>query len=274
MNKSFTVQTLSLLALLLIASSRVSAQVNPAPTFLKPIQVALPPVPDRGTPGSRGEGGSRGECLRGTQPFTAIVPSISAKPKSNVWGLTTAEHLTLFAYVPFAPKCSTLEFTLRDSVGKLIYQSPIAVPTKASLIQIRVPTSAPALELNTLYRWMLQATVTPKSIGTEETRQKPDLYSVNGWVQRASLNPTLRQQIQQAEPRQRVRLYAENGIWFDAVTTLAEARLANPKSTELAKDWEQLLQAVKLEAFATAPIAAKTSSQPKVQQSKSGVDLR
>ncbi|WP_348244518.1 DUF928 domain-containing protein [Leptolyngbya sp. DQ-M1] len=60
---------------------------------------------------------------------------------------------------------------------------------------------------------------------------------------RVSPNPSLSQQIQQAEFRQKVRLYAENGIWFDAVATLAEARSVNPKDAELAKDWEQLLQA-------------------------------
>lgn len=276
MNKPFALRTLSVLALLLIANSRVSAeQVSPpTPTLLKAIQVTLPPVPDRGTPGKRGEGASRGECIRGAQPFTAIVPSIPSKTQTDVWGLTTAEHPTLFAYVPFAPKCTTLEFVVQDSAGKPVYRMPVIAPTKPSLVKIRVPATAPALALNTLYHWSLRATVTPKPIESEDFKQKPDIYSVDGWVQYVSLSPTLSQQLKQAPPRQQARLYAENGIWFDAVTAIAELRLANPEDAELAKDWEQLLKAVKLEPFATEPIEATASSRAKIQHSKSLIPPR
>lgn len=275
MNKRFTLRILSALALLLIANNRVAAEPSSStPTLLRAIQVALPPVPDRGTPGKRGEGASRGDCIRGAQPFTAIVPAIASKTTTNqtltnVWGLTTAERPTLFAYVPFAPKCSTLEFTVQDRAGQVVYRLPVAVPQKAGLVRIQVPPTAPALELNALYRWSLQAAVTPKAIGLEETRPKPDLYRVNGWIQRVSLPPSLSQQFNPANPRQQARLYAERGIWFDAVAMIAESRLANPQDPELAKDWAQLLQAVNLETFATESIEATTSAASKIQPPRS-----
>lgn len=255
MNKSVTLGTLSLLALLLIASCDILARkVVSAPSNLTTIQFELPPVPSRGAPGKRGEGASRGECIRSEQPFTAIVPAVASKTKTDVWGLTTSEHPTLFAYVPFGAKCTTIEFIVQDGAGKSIYRMPVAVPSKPSLISIRLPATAPSLQSDQLYHWSLQATLTAKTSDSTDSQPPPDIYAVDGWIQRVSLNSTLSQQLQQATPGQQVRLYAANGIWFDAVTTLAALRLANPKDAELAKDWQQLLQSVKLAAFAGEPL--------------------
>jgi hypothetical protein len=263
MIKPLALRTLSVLTLLFMASSVSIEQVRSAPSFLTAIQFKLPPVPSRGAPGRRGEGASRGDCIRSAQPFTAIVPSIQSNNKTDVWGLTTAEHPTLFAYIPFAQKCTTIEFIVQDDAGKLVYRMPVTTSNKPSMVSIRIPATAPKLKPNALYHWFLQATITPKPIESEGSRQAPDVYSVDGWIQRVSLTPALSQQLKQASLQQQVRLYAENGIWFDALGVLAELRLANPKDAALAKDWEQLLQSVKLETFKAEPIVATKSSQAK-----------
>lgn len=267
MNKSFTFGTLSLLVLLSTASCNVvTEKAGSAPSILTTIQFDLPPVPSRGAPGKRGEGASRGECIFSAQPLTAIVPSLESKTATNVWGLTTSEHPTLFAYVPFSAKCTKLEFIVQDSSGKLIYQMPVTVPIKPSLISIRFPATAPALKSDQLYHWFLKAIVTPKS-SEAEAQQPPDIYAVDGWIQRVNLNSTLNQQLKQASPGQQVRLYAANGIWFDALTTLAELRLANPTDAKLLKDWQQLLQTVKLEAFAGESLTTAKLSGTKQSES-------
>ncbi len=278
-----TLQTGSLLALLVMTSHGVSAAPRgAAPIFLTPIQFKLPPVPSRGAPGQRGEGASRGECRRSGQLFTAIVPAVPAKAATSqaatsqtatakiatdVWGLTTASHPTLFAYIPFSQKCTSLEFVMLDSANKTVYRMPVMVPSKPGLISIHSPSTAPALDTKALYHWALKATVTPPSIELSGAKSKPDVYSIDGWIQRISPGPDLIKKLQQATPQQQARLYAENGIWFDAVTTLAELRLANPAPADLSKtggtpddgatDWAQLLQSVKLEMFAAEPIVAR-----------------
>ena len=81
--------------------------------------------------------------------------------------------------------------------------------------------------------------------------QKEELY---GWVQRISPSLTLTSQLKQATPQQQATLYAQNGIWFDALTTLAEQRLANPQDARLSEDWNNLLKAVGLEKLTTTPL--------------------
>ncbi|PSB26085.1 DUF928 domain-containing protein, partial [Stenomitos frigidus] len=77
---------------------------------------------------------------------------------------------------------------------------------------------------------------------------------VDGWVQRVATNVDLTKQLATAKPTDRVRLYANNGIWFDTVTTLAEQRCANPKETALNSSWAELLKSVQLEAIADQPL--------------------
>src|SRR5437868_1183265 len=59
------------------------------------------PPPDRGAPGNRGEGASRGECTSFDLPLTALVPSYEQHLSqgtnetvavTRVWGLTSVEQ--------------------------------------------------------------------------------------------------------------------------------------------------------------------------------------
>ncbi|GAA6620838.1 hypothetical protein NUACC26_066560 [Scytonema sp. NUACC26] len=68
------------------------------------------PPPDRGTPGNRGEGASRGECISNNLPLTALVPSYEQslslqKGETNavtqVWGLTSLEQPSFWFYIPY-----------------------------------------------------------------------------------------------------------------------------------------------------------------------------
>jgi uncharacterized protein YeaO (DUF488 family) len=80
--------------------------------------------------------------------------------------------------------------------------------------------------------------------------EQGELFAVDGWIQRISPSSKLSQQLKQAPTKQQARLYAENGIWFDALTTLAELRLKNSQDAAIAQDWKSLLQSVGLEQFA------------------------
>ena len=55
-------------------------------------------------------------------------------------------------------------------------------------------------------------------------------------------------------PRERVALYVANGIWHEALTTLAELHYAEPKNAAISKDWASILHEVGLDAIATEPI--------------------
>ncbi|GAA6620837.1 hypothetical protein NUACC26_066550 [Scytonema sp. NUACC26] len=77
---------------------------------------------------------------------------------------------------------------------------------------------------------------------------------VEGWVQRVNLEPTLRDRLKQATPQQQAVIYAREGIWYDALTSLAELQLANPQNSVLVEDWKSLLTTIGLEKIVTQPL--------------------
>ncbi|MEH2184178.1 DUF928 domain-containing protein [Nostoc sp.] len=70
------------------------------------------------------------------------------------------------------------------------------------------------------------------------------------WVKRVEQNAILKSQLETATPKQRVALYATNGIWYDSLTASTELRRLDPKHT----DWAAMLQAVGLNNIASEPI--------------------
>ena len=241
-------------ALTLLSSFNVSAKVPTAPPSLAAsISYTPPPPPDRGAPGNRGEGASRG-CVAGDQPLMALVPEQTANATSGattqVWGLTSADHPRFWFSVPYDPeKVSAIEFVLQDNQDQTIYRTPISVPSTPGIMAVQIPSTVGGLAIDQPYHWFLKvrAVCAPN--------QAPTLEYVEGWVQRTQLAPGLSDRLAQATPQQKAALYAENGIWYDALTTLAELKLAQPNDRAIAQDWTDLLKAVGLEKLATQPLS-------------------
>ncbi|BAY29302.1 hypothetical protein NIES2107_11430 [Nostoc carneum NIES-2107] len=76
--------------------------------------------------------------------------------------------------------------------------------------------------------------------------------NVNGWIQRVKLSNNLPPQ--QLAERDQVIFYAENGIWYDAITLLAQMRRRQPQTQILLTDWQTLLGDIGLQEFANKPI--------------------
>ncbi len=217
-----------------------------------------PPPPDRDAPGRRGGGAGR-SCAVGEQSVTALVPeykqTLGQADITKVWGTTIAERPTFWFDVPYEKDAiAVLEFVLQDTSipAKAIYRTSVTPPNAPGIISIRLPASMPPLEVGKSYNWFFKVRLQCGS-GTAVKPQltKEELY---GWVQRLSPSATLTSQLKQAKPQQRATIYAQNGIWFDAVTALAEQRLATSQDPRLTQDWKALLQTVGLEKLATKPL--------------------
>ena len=102
------------------------------------------------------------------------------------------------------------------------------------------------LEAGKNYRWSVALIC--------ETEDRSADVSETGIVRRVELSADIRSQLEKADPRQKTVIYAQNGIWQDALSTLAAARRANPNDAELAADWESLLDSVTLGGIAKEPI--------------------
>ncbi|MBD1821002.1 DUF928 domain-containing protein [Cyanobacteria bacterium FACHB-DQ100] len=238
----FQKQALSCSTIALLISGLFTAfPVNSAPAA----RFVPPPLPRRGAPSGHPQGGaSRGKCPVASSQLTALVPVLPKTPDrldvTPVWALTVSDRPTFWFYVPY-PLTSNLatEFVLQDEQGKYLYQTALTQSgTTPGIVSVTLPNTVSPLEVGKLYHWYFLIYCTPSNP-----------MFVDGWIERrpdASRQSVL--------SREQVQRYAANGIWYDAVTTLAQLRRQKPKDSTLAQDWTDLLQSAGLGAIAGAPI--------------------
>ncbi|MHC5724532.1 MAG: DUF928 domain-containing protein [Nostoc sp.] len=245
------------MTLLVIVAYYPMISMTPATAVPVPITfVPPPPPPDRDAPGDRGGAASRG-CSVGNQSVIALVPvykqtNNQGEPEhvwvTKVWGLTTEEYPTFWFFVPYKKSIiKSIEFVLQDESRKLnqtIYRKIVTKPEASGIISIPLSATTPPLQVDKMYHWFFKMKIICNP------QQPAQGEYVEGSVQRVNLNPKLVDNLKQATPQQRVRLYAENGIWYDALTTLAELRLVKQEDRTLAGEWMNLLKSVDLENLA------------------------
>lgn len=212
----------------------------------KPVNFIVPPPPPPGelnAPNNRTGGGKRGcgkinEQLTGSKNLTALVPEYPSN-SGLVLGLTTAKHPTFWFYIPYSSIFSA-EFVLQNEAGETIYPIyPVSLSGTPGVVNFSLPSTAPPLEIGKSYHWYLNINCGQESISF-----------VDGWIRRDLLLPDLKSKLETATPRERVALFAEKGMWYDALTASAELRRVNPKDTS----WAAMLQAVGLNDITSEPI--------------------
>jgi len=208
-----------------------------------------PPPPKDPPPGGRVLGGAkRGLCPQVKTDLTALVP-FTQEPSTitNVWSLTTAAHPTFWFYVPYSQNfVYPVEFVVEDQASKQIYQKAIALPNQPGIMSISLPADTAPLAVNKQYRWFF-------TVYCDQNKQSPPVY-VEGVVKRVNLNPAITQQLQKATPLQQFAIYAQHGIWHEAITTLAQLLRKNPQDPTLETQWQDLLTSIHLGNVAKEPI--------------------
>ena len=190
-----------------------------------------------GVPGRRVAGGARvdNNCLPENKPLTAIVP------QSNV-GLTTLENPILFFYIPrtSAPELELVVQTQDKRSVKQIYK-----PTgKAGVVGFSL--KAATLEVGKEYHWFFAVICNPK--------QRSEDQVVDGAIKRIQTQPQLITKLKGATPQERGNVYAESGIWYDSLATLAQLLSSRPNDVQLKADWKALLTAQHLDKQANEPL--------------------
>jgi Domain of Unknown Function (DUF928) len=215
-----------------------------------------PPIPPGPPPGGRVRGGAkRGEvaaCPPTKLDLTALVP-FTEEPNSviNVWAQTMVERPSWFFYVPYTKDLPyTAEFVLQDQDSNEIYQKAIALPDKTGVIRVSLPSTAPALAVGKQYHWFF-------TINCDKQKNSPPTF-VEGVIQRVELNPATVAELQTTEPLKRYAIYAQKGIWYEALATLAELLQKNPQDAALNAEWRSLLGSIPLNDIAGETILPET----------------
>jgi hypothetical protein len=196
---------------------------------------------DKGRPTQRRGMASRNDCPSTDIQLTALIPE-------NRVSKVVEEKPTFWLFIPYQQReISVGEFILQDEANHDVYRTAFRINKGEGIVGINLD-SGKYLETNKIYQWYF------KLYCNGDKLSKP--VFVRGWVQRIALEPKQRKYLDTATTsRQRVAFYAQNGIWYSALTELAKLRQANPQNQEiLARDWFQLLSDIDLQELSSKPI--------------------
>ncbi len=185
--------------------------------------------PKRGAPDSRVGAGSRGIGVE--------WPVVSAVAPEHT-GLTVREQPTLFWFLSKAAT-QPLRLTITEAQGdQPLIDTRIIPPSSPGIQGVRLADYGVRLLPGVHYRWRITLVPDP---------DHPSGYIyAGGAIERAELPETLSKQLVGAGQLEAAALYAKEGFWYDAVTTLSEMIHAAPRDPNLRAQRAGLLAQVGL----------------------------
>jgi hypothetical protein len=231
-------------SVLVLSSLSVSAQTNASPA--SPVAGASPtvtapsaPVHPRpilfhptgdltsGIQPLRVGGGSRGGAADDLS-IEVLVPDQMA--------LTTQAQPTLYWYQSKAAKtqCEVTVTEPKNPKPLLLLKS--AAPTPAGIHAIRLTKFNVKLKPNIVYRWSV-------AVVTDPQNRSQDIVA-DGVVKRIEPSPDLAGQLGQAAESDKAAIYAENGIWYDALQSISDQIDHAPQDESLRRERADLLKQV------------------------------
>ena len=196
------------------------------------------PGADVGQPNTSIGGGTRGIfCTVPEDYLQALVPSQNA----GAVGRTVSKAPTLYWYVPEMRKedgsgkplpAKKGEVVVVDEEGNEVYFAEFTLPLSPGIIKYEIPASA-GLEEGRQYKWIMAIVCDPQERAQDEF--------VGGNLLVVEEPPGLEDDLAAAKTAlNKASAYAKAQIWYDTVSSLAEA------AEEYPEEWAQLLASVGL----------------------------
>lgn len=175
--------------------------------------------------------------------LTALIPNTNS-------GVTLSKYPAFFFYIPDVNLDGVEgELTLRNEQNELIYKKTVPLTTSDSIVRVEFANSPslPALEVGKSYYWVF-------SLLLDKVDRSSNRF-VTGWIKRIEPNSELRQKLGTASHQAYPAVYANNGIWYEALDSIAKLRCTSPTDSVLASNWQSLLQQVGLPEISHKPLA-------------------
>ncbi|MGB7249774.1 MAG: DUF928 domain-containing protein [Phormidesmis sp.] len=215
----------------------------------------------QGLPGRRISGGSRSDCMAGSPPVVAL------NPETNL-GETMSDRPSIYFIIPELEDAYPLEFSLRDSAGNSIYEKSLTTRDSEGVVSIQLPPQS--LQVQQDYRWYFSV------VCDAHDPFQNDVLS--GWLRQVEPNTIIESSIEasintsdnhsvekghgvESENIENAlalaRSYQTVGLWNDAISALASLREQYPNNDSVNYTWSQLLQALRIDAAVSTPIATR-----------------
>ena len=201
-----------------------------APPVAKPIKFQLPNV---GAASVRLTGGSRG---KGDEVVVLDVLT------PDTVGLTTQEQPSLFWYQS-KPSKAKFELTLlQDKQVKPLVHVKLDEANRSGIQRLKLSEHGAKLVPGVEYQWVVALVTDPENRST-------DLVA-SGAIKRIEPGAELQEKIRQSSRAELPQVYADAGIWYDALASLSDQIEANPADENLRETRRDLLRQVGLKAAA------------------------
>lgn len=166
-------------------------------------------------------------------------------PKNHI-GLTATDHPTFSWYVSKVPSTEMQFALVEPGVSK-----PLLVKQfhsdKNGFVQLELPQNVPGLSIGKVYRWTVSLVCNAKRpseniyVRSSIIRIANSTQTNNQLTGLASLDQSYAQKL-----RQTAAVYAQSGIWYDAIANVSKAYLADPRDGLNAQYFRFLLDEVGL----------------------------
>jgi hypothetical protein len=201
---------------------QTSNSANPPP------KVKFKP-PSTGAPSVRVTGGSRGTGDAAVK-LDVLAP--------DDVGLTTQEQPSLFWYQS-KPADARFELTLlQENKVKPLMQVMIDRSAQAGIQRLKLSDHGTKLVSGVEYQWVV-------ALVTDADNRSSDLVA-SGVIKRIEPTDALKAQLRAASPGTLPTVYAEAGVWYDALAAISDLIDANPADAGLRAARADLLQQVGL----------------------------
>lgn len=252
----WTISALTLLAILLFIAQPGNTKEKKSNNNNR-----LPPAPDTGSPEEDfSAGGTRkklenavcSEQYHRASPTAESPSQVDGARKRSLHSLpeleqnlvyllgnrnrefTSSAYPTFWFHIPATMnRITQMKFVVRElETGKKIYDRPIQ-GEKSGIIGITLPKEQKyALSPGVNYAWSLEVDCSQN----QETE-----IALEGWVTRVSSHPKLQDRLAAASKTERHQVYLKHNLLYDALTELAQRRMAEVNNTQVATAWNQLL---------------------------------
>ena len=218
------------LTALVWSSIAVLALSIPMPVLAADANVPVYNPPKRGAPAGRVGGGTRGGSQRDVFVLAVLAPDHS--------GFTTSEQPSLYWYIS-SPTTLPIEITVMDSQGiKPILETRINAPVKAGIQRVRLADYNIKLAPGAAYRWFV-------AVVPDAERRSKDILA-GGAIERVDMAQELKAKLAKSKTNETPFVYAEAGLWYDALKSISDLIDAAPQNQELRQQRTALLTQVGL----------------------------
>jgi len=226
------IQIFAIVCLIFFAYSSVIADdKTPAKKSDSKTIVYKPPM--RGAPANRMGGGTRG-LTRGLENELPVLNVLAP----NHTGLTLQSQPVLYWYIS-APSSKRIVFTLNDEDKReTLFQTDLSNIRNKGIQRLNLADYELSIESEKEYSWSV-------TIIADQNQPSNDIFS-GGNIRRIKPLKPLSEKLEKTADKDIPAIYAEEGIWYDAISSLSQLIESNPENRHFHKQRAELLEQIGL----------------------------